>query len=82
MGGPQTDPKCLETRHCERVFACLGNCEFPLRLIRQMAPTAYLTENEDVPYGEMLTDLDHHIIRGILYPAHSFSTEVLSGQEF
>jgi len=80
MGGTQTDPKCFETRHCERVFACLGYYEFPLRLPRLRVPIAYLTESEDIPYGKMLTDLDHHIIRGILYPAHDLSTEVLLGQ--
>jgi len=30
----------------------------------------------------MPTDLDHHIIRGILYPAHGLSTEVLRQKEF
>jgi len=30
----------------------------------------------------MPTDLDHHIVRGTLYPAHGFDTEVRLGQEF
>jgi len=45
-------------------------------------PSAYLTKSKDIPHGKVPTDLDHHVVRGTLYPVHGSGSEVRLGQEF